>query len=208
MIGVFGGTFDPVHYGHLNTAREIAQRIGLSQVRLVPLNVAVHRDQPQASAQQRLDMLRLAISDEPLLAVDERELQRSGKSYMVDTLQSLHDAMPQSHLCLLIGVDAFAFFAAWREPQRILQLAHLVVLQRPGYQLSPDTELADMLQQHETTDIGELQRESAGKILQQTVSQHDISATDIRARIRQQLPLDGLTPPAVIDYIVQQHLYH
>lgn len=132
MIGILGGTFDPVHYGHLRTALDVQEALGLNEIRLIPLRDPPHRSAPLAPASQRLALLRAAIKDNPGFAVDSRELERSGKSYSVDTLHSLKQEQPERVLCLLLGSDAFDGFPEWHEPERILQLAHLVVMQRPG----------------------------------------------------------------------------
>jgi nicotinate-nucleotide adenylyltransferase len=133
MIGVLGGTFDPIHFGHLRPALDCLQALALEEVRLIPLNVAVHRPQPVASSALRLAMLEAAIAGQPGFVADPRELERPGGSYTYDTLISLRaelgDAEP---LCLLIGADAFAGFLDWHRPADILDLAHLVVMRRPA----------------------------------------------------------------------------
>ena len=133
MIGILGGTFDPVHFGHLRLAVEMYQDLGLQEVRLVPCRIPPHRNAPQASPEQRLAMLRLAIEHELGLRVDQRELQRDGPSYMVDTLQSLRDELgPDTPLSLILGMDAFDDIDTWHRWEELIQLAHFIVIQRPG----------------------------------------------------------------------------
>ena len=133
MIGVLGGTFDPVHFGHLRPALEVRQALGLEELRLIPLRQAVHRPQPQASPEQRLAMLRLAVQGAEGLRIDDRELRRVGESYTYDTLVDLRIELgPAVGLCLLVGADAFRGFLSWHRPDDILALAHLIVMRRPG----------------------------------------------------------------------------
>ena len=133
MIGVLGGTFDPVHFGHLRPALEVRQALGLEELRLIPLRQAVHRSQPQASPEQRLAMLRLAVRGAEGLRIDDRELRRVGESYTYDTLVDLRIELgPAVGLCLLVGADAFRGFLSWHRPDDILALAHLIVMRRPG----------------------------------------------------------------------------
>ena len=133
MIGVLGGTFDPVHFGHLRPALEVRQALGLEELRLIPLRQAVHRSQPQASPEHRLAMLRLAVQGAEGLRIDDRELRRVGESYTYDTLVDLRIELgPAVGLCLLVGADAFRGFLSWHRPDDILALAHLIVMRRPG----------------------------------------------------------------------------
>ena len=144
MIGVLGGTFDPIHFGHLRPALDCLEALGLSELRFIPLKVAVHRPQPQAPAALRLAMLEAAIADQPGFRVYTRELERPGGSFSYDTLRSLReelgDAVP---ICLLVGADAFRGFPDWHRPRAILDLAHLVVMRRPGTTdpLTPDLQV-------------------------------------------------------------------
>jgi nicotinate-nucleotide adenylyltransferase len=116
MIGILGGTFDPIHFGHLRTALDVRQGVGLDQVRYIPLHRAVHRDQPETPAELRMRMVQAAIAGEPSFVADDRELQRAGDSYSVDTLNSLREEFPDESLCLLLGMDAFNGFADWHRP--------------------------------------------------------------------------------------------
>ncbi len=206
--GVFGGTFDPIHCGHLRVALDVAEALSIERIHLVPLRVAAHREQPVASPEQRLAMVRAAVAGTPRLIADDRELRRSGASYTVDTLNSFRDESGwDGPLCLLLGNDAFNGFMQWREPQRILVLAHLVVMQRPGYRLPNDAQLRSLVAQHRARSPADLRREPAGRIHLHDVTQLDISASDIRQRAAQGRSIRYLTPDSVAQLIENQNLY-
>jgi nicotinate-nucleotide adenylyltransferase len=133
MIGVYGGTFNPVHYGHLRTALEVKELFELEQLRLIPCRVPPHRDEPEVPAHIRLQMLEAAVSGTPGFSVDRRELDRAGPSYMVDTLHSLRSEIGNMPLLLFIGADAFGGLERWHQWQRLFDYAHIVVMTRPGY---------------------------------------------------------------------------
>jgi nicotinate-nucleotide adenylyltransferase len=207
MIGVLGGTFDPIHYGHLRIALDAMESLGLSQVRFLPLHQAVHREQPRASAEQRLAMVRLAIAGQVGFVLDDSECQRQGPSYMLDTLRQLRQQLGEPQLALLLGSDAFQGFLAWREPHNVLGLCHLVVLGRPGYRLPETGELGALAARHGVTDAQELRRHPSGKILCQPVTQLEISASDIRQRIAARRSPRYLLPEVVLDLIEREALY-
>ncbi len=207
MIGIFGGTFDPIHHGHLRVALDVLEALTLEQIRFVPLNTAVHREQPEADARGRLAMLRAAIEDEPRFVADPRELERGGQSYTVDTLQPLRGEFPGQTLCLLLGGDAFNGFLDWREPARILRLAHLVVMQRPGYRLPENEALQTLVVRHRCQELRALPSVPAGRIWFQPVTQLQISASDVRARLRGGRSARYLTPVSVLRTIEGRGLY-
>lgn len=202
-VGIFGGTFDPVHNGHLRIALDACETLGLDHVRLIPLARAVHREQPQTPAGLRLQMLQAATADAPVLRVDDRELRRDGPSYTVDTLRSLHADLPQAPLCLLLGEDAFAGFPTWRAPQRILELASIAVLQRPGHALPGDPALVELLADHRAERLDG----RPGRIVLCPVTQLQIASSDIRSRVAAGRRIDYLTPPAVVELIRAHGLY-
>jgi nicotinate-nucleotide adenylyltransferase len=206
MIGILGGTFDPIHNGHLRTALDVMQAVGLEQIRFIPLHGAVHRDQPQASAELRLRMVKQAIAEEPGFVADERELRRAGDSYTVDTLQDLRSDFPDQPLLLLMGMDAFNGFPGWHKPEQILQLAHLIIMKRPGETLK-SAEAEQLLQRHQIdTDI-RLNPKNFGGILIQNVTQLDISSSQIRHLIKQGKTPRYLLPEAVLQIIQEERLY-
>ncbi|MFM2318768.1 MAG: nicotinate-nucleotide adenylyltransferase [Pseudomonadota bacterium] len=205
MIGIMGGTFDPIHFGHLRTALEIAESCGMEQVRFIPGSVPPHRPQPQASAEQRWAMVKLAIEDEPLFYADRRELERQGHSYTVDTLSSLRaDLGAKIPLAFVLGMDAFLAFRSWHRWQDIMQLAHLVVMSRPGYAPDPQDWYGQLLAQ--TTC--ELRSTTAGRVTFLAVTQLDISATAIREACKTKKSVRFLLPDAVNQYIQAHKLYH
>jgi len=208
MIGLLGGTFDPIHLGHLRPALDCLQALGLDQVRLIPLHVAVHRQQPQADGATRLRMLRAAIVDEPGLVADARELERPGGSYTIDTLKALRAELGRSvPLCLLLGSDAFAGFLDWYRPLEILGLAHLVVMRRPepGPPLVP--ELERLTTERRCSDASALAGSPGGRILFQEVTQMAISATRVRELVRAGASIRYLVPDPVLEIIRRDGLY-
>lgn len=204
MIGVLGGTFDPVHHGHLRIALDALELLGLDQVRLVPLREAVHREQPGTPGWLRRDMVAAAVDGRGDLLLDDRELRRAGPSYSVDTLRSLAANLPGVALCLLVGDDAFAGFSGWRSPGAILELANVAVLQRPGHQPADSPGATALLDRHA---VGRLDPGRVGQIVTCPVTQLAISASDIRARVAAGRSVDFLVPPAVADLIHVNRLY-
>jgi len=204
-IGILGGTFDPVHFGHLRPALDVADRLGLEQVHLVPCAVPPHRETPVATAQQRVALLQLAIKNNPRFFVDERELQREGPSYTIDTLRSLREDFPQKPLYLLVGTDAFMGIQSWHEWQQLLDFANIVVMQRPEETMSMPEELNSWYQQHLFV---ETEGQSLhGKIMPVKVTQLSISATQIRTCIASGASPQYLLPDAVISLVEMLGLY-
>jgi nicotinate-nucleotide adenylyltransferase len=196
LLGILGGTFDPVHFGHLRPALDVKQALGLEQVRFLPNSIPPHREQPWLDAGSRKLLLEIALQDMPGFELDCLELERDGKSYMVDTLASLHDDFPDHHLCLILGMDAFSKLHQWYQWQCILEQCHIVVTSRPGFDWPSAPELK-ALQACRTSDVNELKQESAGRILLQFVTQLDISASEIRRQLQAGLDIRYLLPEAV-----------
>lgn len=207
MIGILGGTFDPIHFGHLRPALELQQELALDHVRLVPACVPPHRSAPHASAQQRRYMVELAIEDQPGLCVDDRELRRDGPSYMVDTLQSLRQELGQCPLCLILGMDAFRGLAGWHRWEALIGLAHLVVMRRPGWEPPHDGPLGQLVNAHQVQRADELRIQASGGLLFCSVTQLEISATDIRRQLVQGRSPRYLLPDRVLDYLRDEHIY-
>jgi len=207
MIGIFGGTFDPIHFGHLRAGLDVLEDLGLEQLRFVPLRLAVHREQPAALAEIRLEMVRAAVAGHPGLLADDRELRREGPSYTLHTLQSLRAQFGDRPLCLLIGADAFNGFLEWHEPEQICGLAHLVVMQRPGAPLPRDPALRALVLARLARDAAELRAVPAGRVVRLPVTQLDISATDIRRRVAAGRSSAFLVPEPVREIILARGLY-
>ena len=210
MIGVLGGTFDPIHYGHLRPANDVVQALKLSELRLVVSGQPPHRDPPVASAAQRLQMVVAACAEFPQFRVDDREITRGGPSYTVPTLLSLREEIGDEPMCLLLGSDAFAALMTWHEWQRLPTLAHLVVMRRPAVPGRPAVEpqLPPGLPARFAADAAALAKAPAGLVYIAPISPLAISATAIRAAIaRGEPPPAGWLPTAVWDYIENQHIY-
>tara|TARA_R110002050_G_scaffold57423_5_gene129264 strand:+ start:187656 stop:188297 length:642 start_codon:yes stop_codon:yes gene_type:complete len=204
-IGILGGTFDPIHFGHLRSALEVSEQLDLGHVRLIPSARPPHREAPHATPQQRLMMLHLAMKNADGFIVDDRELHREGVSYTVDTLVSLREEFPDNPLFLLLGTDAFLNIQAWHKWQTLLELAHIVVIRRPDETMAMPTELDAWYQQHLAMPE-DIQR-VAGKIWPVMVTQLAISATAIRTTILERKSPRFLLPDPVIQLIEQLGLY-
>jgi len=207
MIGILGGTFDPIHYGHLRPAQEALRALDLAEIRVIPAGQPPHRRTPVASAAQRLRMAELAVADLPGFIVDDRELRRGGLSYTVLTLESFRQEFGDRPLCLLLGMDAFEGLETWHQWSRLPELAHLVVLTRPGWTFPAAAALPAWARGRVTREARELALTPAGRIYFQAVTPQDISATRLREAIARGQPVEGLLPPAVLDYIRQNRLY-
>ena len=213
-IGILGGTFDPIHYGHLKPAAEVRNALRLDEVHLIPANVPPHRPAPVASADARLAMTVLGCAEFPGLVADDREILRPGPSYTVQTLQEIHDENPGRPLAMIVGSDAFAGIASWRRWEQLFTLAHFVVIDRPERPLvldALDPALKIQCERRLTTDPMRLSRQLAGAILRLPVTPQPISATALRvalaggAEARERIR--GLLPAAVLAYIDRNQLY-
>lgn len=209
LQALYGGTFDPVHYGHLKPVEILANLIGLQRVITMPNNVPPHRPQPEATSEQRKEMLALAIADKPLFQLDERELRRDTPSYTSQTLQEWRaERGPTQPLGFIIGQDSLLNFPSWHQYETILQNSHLIVCRRPGYPLTMKEEQHQAwLDTHLTNDVEDLHTLPAGKIYLAETPWFDISATLIRERLQQDLSCDDMLPAPVLNYIHQHGLY-
>lgn len=206
-VGIFGGTFDPIHLGHLRTGFELLQLLALGEMRWIPVGDPGHRGPPLASAELRLAMLRAAVADQPGFVVDDREMRRRGASFTVDTLEELRTELPGRPLCLVLGMDAFLGFTGWRRWQDILALAHIVVAHRPGWERPQDAVLGGLLAARGTTDAADLHAAQAGRIYVHAVTQLEISSTGLREIITSGRDPRFLVPEAVRDIIVETGCY-
>ncbi len=205
---IFGGTFDPVHHGHLRLAVELKERLSLARVTLVPCHIPPHRERPGADSARRLELLKLAITAEPGLVVDDRELFRDGTSFTADTLRQLRAELgDREPLAMAVGTDAFATFDRWRDWQRIPELAHIIVVSRPGSALAPEGEPAKLLSSRRATRVNQLHGQPAGLVFEVEVPLLSISATGIRACIAQGGSPRYLLPDSVWEAIRSNRLY-
>ena len=208
MIGIYGGTFDPVHYGHLRTALEVKEAVGLTEVRFVPCRAPPHRDSPGASPEQRLQMLQAALTDaESGFGIDTRELARPGPSYMVETLLSIRAEIGAEPLSLIIGLDALQGLHRWHRWRELFDLAHILVMRRPGSAPPLADELAMALDPRRSELPDPLRATSAGYVYFVEVTQLDISATRIRSAVAMGLSPRYLTADAVLYLIDRLQLY-
>lgn len=206
-IGIFGGTFDPVHLGHLRAAEEVQSLLSLQQVIFVPCGTPALGKQAHATAEQRLQMVLLATKGLAGFAVDRYEVDQPGPSYAYDTLRYLRTLHAETPLCFIVGVDAFLHLEKWHRWQQLFGLAHFVVIQRPGYSLPAQGKLPAWVRQRWTDSPEPLHQSTHGRIFVCQITPHDISATAIRSRIAAVQKLEHLLPDRVQQYIVDNSLY-
>ncbi len=206
-IGVFGGTFDPIHYGHLRTAFEMLQALRFEEVRFIPCGDPPHRGVTVASAPQRLRMVELAVSGQEGFAVDGRELRRTGPSYTIDTLLELRAGFPERALGLIVGMDAFLGLPQWHRWEEILDVAHIIVAHRPGWKAPDIGPLGEMIAEFGTHRVEDLHDASNGRIHIHAVTQLEISSTEIRDLVAAGRDPRFLMPDAVRDEIENSGCY-
>lgn len=203
-IGILGGTFDPVHRAHIQVALTALRELQLDEVRLIPCRQSPTRIAPLASPEQRLAMLNLAVANEPALIVDDRECQRQGVSYSVDTLTELRNEHPDAALFFIVGVDAFNGLLAWHKWSEIFELAHIVVVNRMGEKLLSEGELAEILVERGCSTKPSTQK---GNIITGLSCELPHAASQIRAALNAGESVEGFVDKAVHDYIQENRLY-
>lgn len=207
-VGVFGGTFNPVHYGHLRSALELVEHLQLDHLRLMPCAVPPHRETPTCSAEHRAAMVELAVASEPQLLCDKRELGREGKSYTIDSLLELRAELgPDSSLCLVMGCDAVLKITSWHRWQELLDVSHVVVIARPGFQFPREGEVARWLARHRASGPEVLFTEASGQLLIEELRPLAISSTEVRELLAAGQSARYLLPEPVLDYIQTNQLY-
>lgn len=209
LYGIFGGTFDPIHCGHLYLANLLIKKINLSKIIFIPNHIPPHRPQPNASAEQRLNMIQLAITNNPLFTVDDLELKRAAPSYTIETLKALRRQFSaEQPLAFIIGRDALLNLSSWYQWQSLTDYCHLIICQRPGYhQAINDPDLNHWFTQHHTDNLQLLHQQPHGCIYLADTPLLAISATEIRQRFSNRLTCSDLLPETVQSYINQHHLY-
>jgi nicotinate-nucleotide adenylyltransferase len=212
-IGIFGGTFDPIHFGHLRLAQELAESMRMEEVRFLPGGTPPHRASPQVTSLQRLEMARLAIDGNPLFKIDDREVKLSGPGYTVDTLTEVRREIGDKRpLCLLLGADAFLELATWHRWHELFGLAHLVVAHRPGFPPEswpgrmPEPLAREYAARHMRQPFA-VHLSPAGGIATQAIAALDISASMIRDSLARGVSPRYLLPDPVLDYIRGHGLY-
>lgn len=206
-IGLLGGTFDPIHVGHLRPAIALLERLSLSEVRLIPNYIPPHKATPDSSSEHRLAMVQLAASQTTGLVVDERELKRDRPSYTLDTLKELRSELPDTSLCFLMGMDSLCQLDQWHGWRELLDYTHLVVSHRPGWQPDFNAKVGALVQAHGTTDTKQLHRQLHGCIYLFDSPQLDISSTQIRDCVKAGNNPQYLLPEPVLNYIRDKGLY-
>ena len=201
ITGILGGTFDPVHRGHLHVAFQVLTLLEPAEIQFVPCALPVHRDPPRAAGEHRRAMLERAISGHPRFRVNPLEIERGGASYTIDTLKQLR-GRTELPLALILGSDAFNGFPQWKDPDQILRIAHLVVCHRPG--APPDAELYS---ERRAMSAGELLQRSGGSILVLEIEANHCASSDLRQRIAAGESTDECLAAGVAEYIEQHHLY-
>jgi nicotinate-nucleotide adenylyltransferase len=206
-IGIFGGTFDPIHYGHLRTVLELKAMLDLAAVHFVPCANPPHRAAPMSDGHLRLRMVQAAIRGEEGFVADAREIERTGPSYTVDTLVSFRAEFGARSLCLLLGMDAFLGSPTWHRWRELTTLAHIVVAHRPGWEAPTSGMLGDLLHERRTAAVADLAASPAGLVHVQPVTQLEISSTDLRDSLRAGRDPKFLVPDAVRQIILETECY-
>ncbi len=206
MLGILGGIFDPIHYGHLSAAWQAYQSLELDELRFMPCNRPPHKSAPFASAAHRIHMLNLAIKDIPAFKIDDRELKFNDISYTINSLTQIRKEIGDTPICLLLGRDVFGQIATWHKPERLLQLAHLVIVDRPEEMFKRNAFIDDLLT-HEVTDPKALKKQNAGLVYFEKNTPLCISSTIIREMLSSNLSPRFLLPDSVLNYIHDNKLY-
>ena len=213
LVGIFGGTFDPIHYGHLRIAEEIVKTVGLQKLYFVPAGMPRLRHSPVASPQHRVEIVRLAIQKNPDFVLDEREINRGGVSYSIDTVREFKQEFGEEiRLCFVLGADAFINLPEWNNWKELFNLCHFIVSTRPGYTFTLikellSKELREECSQRWVSNTKSLRKETSGLIFIASTTMLDISATSIRAHIADGRSVRHLVPSVTVNYISENKLY-
>ena len=209
LLGLFGGTFDPIHKAHLFIVKELANKFSFKEIQLIPCGHPPHRDRPIASPTDRIKMIKRAIVNVPHLKINGIEIKRKGFSYTIDTLKSLCVSFPRQSLCFIMATDVFLHFNQWYRYKSILRYCHLIVVNRPGYPLLKEKWLNELLLQHQTSKEEDLNHAQSGKIIIQHLPTISVSATEIRCYLKEgnDTAVKLLLPEKVFDYIKRKRLY-
>lgn len=217
-IGILGGTFNPIHYGHLRAAEEVRERVGLEKVLFIPSCNPPLKGLDLANPEDRFEMTRLAIENNPYFEISDMECKRKGKSYTVDTISELNRSMPEKDLFLILGIDSFLEIPKWYKPDELLGMTDFIVVSRPGFRFEELLPVLEMRKEDEghsylkeldagTTDLKEVSLKTGRKVLLMNITSLDISATTIRRLIRIDKSIKYLLPESVEYYIISNKLY-
>jgi nicotinate-nucleotide adenylyltransferase len=206
MIGIFGGTFNPIHNGHIQLAKQALESLALDEIHFLPCANPVHRSAPKVSSSDRLNMIKLAVTADDRFVVNTLELDRGGASFMVDTLREVRKQNPNESIGLMLGADAFNDILSWEQPSEFLGLAHLIVCQRPSIKLN-----RNIFSDRWTESKNSLKRQNFGHVLPLEIKQSSCSSTEIREQLSVSVlkseSVNSCLPAAVFEYIVNNHLY-
>jgi nicotinate-nucleotide adenylyltransferase len=206
-IAVLGGTFDPIHHGHLRLAIDLAEQLNLSSLKLMPGYLPMHRDTPSATAEQRLEMLKLSIMDNSILDIDERELKRKGPSYTLLSLKEIRAEIgPTTALYFVLGADAFCHFDEWHQWQKLLEYAHILVAVRPGSHPEFSKDLTAFVNKVKYQSQG-YPKTASGSVVFIDNAKLEISSTTIREKIAEGQSVQYLLPKSVVNYIQLNKVY-
>ena len=206
-VAILGGTFNPVHHGHLRVAIEVKEALDLATVHMIPLFAPPHRDSPSVSANFRFDMLQAATRDEADLIADDREICRGGISYTIETLRELRNELGSTPLCMILGTDAFAYLHTWKEWEQLIELAHIVVVHRPGSDLPEDEPANKVLKKFGTKKIKDLHDSPAGCFMSISIPMLEISSTQIRSILHNGHNAKYLLPKSVLK-MIREHKHY
>ena len=207
LVGLYGGTFDPIHNGHIHAAQAVRGALGLASMRLILSARPGHRHAPNADIDHRWQMLSRACDEIDGLQADDREIKRQGHSYTIDTLVEYINQHPGHIPCWILGQDSFATLPSWHRWQDLLTYCNLVVLDRPGLRLPESDALVALCADVQIADVECLDHQATGQILRLPLTMQEVSATQIRQRVAQGLSVDHLLVQSVRQYINEQNLY-
>ncbi|NQY63010.1 MAG: nicotinate-nucleotide adenylyltransferase [Alteromonadaceae bacterium] len=207
-IGILGGTFDPIHNGHIDSAKQAASWLGIKQLMLMPCHIAPHKNYTNASSQQRAAMVQLVCNKESLFELDDRELRRQETSFTVKSLKEIENQQPDTQIFFLMGLDSLLTFTSWYQWQDILKLCHIVVIARPGYDTNKlNSETQALLKQYQEDDLNQVKARNSGCIIFTPNHLSDISSTQIRHQIANKTLNKDLLPASVLYFINKYQLY-
>lgn len=207
LIGIYGGAFDPVHNGHCRLIIELLERLPFAEIKILPCKTPALKPQTKASATDRLNMLGMALLAFDSISIDDRELKRQKISYTYDSLVEIRSELGHQPLALIMGSDAFMVFDQWHRWQEILNLAHIIIVNRPNFALPVTGVLAQLVNDKRVDDVNELCKTAAGKIFICPIPLLTISATDIRRKCEENLSIKYLVPDSVLEYIINEEIY-